>query len=113
MWFSTCSARSGNAGIAFELGIEVGVDHPFLAGEALHRLLFAEPLDIASADDFPVALAGPTSRGEGLRIDIGDADFVDVLAQPDIRSPAAEFDATCDKKYRHRFSPSDSRCAEE
>src|SRR5438270_147677 len=106
-------AQPEHARRPLELRIEVRIEHPLLARQPRQRLLFGEPLDLAALDDLPVALAGPPRRGERFRIAIRDPDLIDVLALPDIRSPAAEFDAACDKKYRHRFLPHDLCCGEE
>src|SRR6202007_1788190 len=50
-------------------------------------------------------LAGPTRRGERLGVARGDPDLVDVLAEPDIRRPAAELGAARDVEDRHPIPP--------
>src|SRR5437764_12503580 len=106
-------AQPKHARRPLEFRIEARIEHPLLARQPRQRLLFGDPLDLAAFDDLPVALAGPPRRGERFRIAIRDPDLIDVLALPYIRSPAAEFGAACDKKYRHRFLPHDLCCGEE
>src|ERR1051325_11440415 len=91
---------------ALQFRIDVRVDHLFLALEPVERLFLAQALDRFAADDLPIGFAGPAGRGERFGVIVADADFVDVLAEPDIGGPAAERGAACDIKYRHPPLPS-------
>ena len=85
-----------NAVGPFELRIEVRFDDLFLAREPRERLLFAQIFDRLLAGDCPVGLASPAGGGERLGVARGDANFVDMLAEPNIRCPAAELGAARD-----------------
>ena len=54
------------------------------------RLGLGEPLDLVLAHDLPIGFAGPAGGGQRLRVILADAQFVDVLAEPDIGRPAGE-----------------------
>src|SRR5262249_30479333 len=86
---------------AFELWVEVWIYHPFLAGEPIHGLFLAQAFDRPFAHDSPIRFPGPTCDGDRLRIPVGDPDLIDLLAEADIRRPAAELCAARNKKCRH------------
>src|SRR5713101_1571295 len=90
-----------HSGGALELRVEVRVDHLFLPGEPFVRFGLAQPVDLLLAHDLPIGFAGPAGGGQRLRVIVRDAQFVEVLAEPDIGGPAGELGAACDIKYRH------------
>jgi hypothetical protein len=90
-------------GSALQLRVDVRVDHPLLLAEPFVRLRFAQSLDLVAAHDLPIRFAGPAGGGQRLRVILGNSQFVDVLAEPDIGRPAGELGAACDIKYRHRL----------
>ena len=62
-----------------------------------------DTFDLFAAYDLPIGFAGPPGGGQRLRVILGDAQFVEVFAEPYIAGPACEFGAACDIKYRHAY----------
>src|SRR5947208_893503 len=91
---------------AFELRIEIRVEHSLLATEPLDHLGLLQGFDVLLRDGFPVRLTGPAGGRKRFRVLVfADPDFVDVFAESDIGGPFTHPDAACDKKYRHYALP--------
>src|SRR5262249_22897984 len=80
-------------------------DHLFLAREPCKRFLLAETFDRPCSRDGPVGLSGPADRGKRFGVALGNSDFIDMLAESDIRCPAAELGAASYVKNSHPNSP--------
>src|SRR6516162_7806682 len=89
----------------FEFGVQPGLDHLFLSAEPSERFLLAQIFDLTSADNLPIRFSGPAHGGQLLRIANRHPDFINMLAKPYIRRPAAQLHASCHVYKSHPISP--------
>jgi hypothetical protein len=110
--FDLDQIEAEDAARALELRVEVRVDHPLLARQAARSPRPRFDPSISSLLTIDQSLSPAQPAAAGFRVIIGDADLVDVLAEPDIGRPFAGLDAARDVNGRHRSAPISAAAAD-